>query len=78
MRCHRKCCSGRKAQRSGLEKADCFALFVFLVSRDCCVALSHNTRACLQFVIVVFPGHTHLLKDFENASPSLNPLFHKP
>ena len=24
------------------EKAGCFALFVFLVSRDCCVALSHD------------------------------------
>ena len=27
----------------GKERADCFALFVFLVSRDCCVALPHNT-----------------------------------
>ena len=26
----------------GEERADCFALFVFLVSRDCCVALLHN------------------------------------
>ena len=25
----------------GEEKAYCFALFVFLVSRDCCVALPH-------------------------------------
>ena len=57
-------------QRPGLERADCFALFVIPVSRDCCVALSHNTGACLQFVVVVFPDHTHLLKDFENASPS--------
>ena len=24
------------------ERAGCFALFVFLVSRDCCVALSHG------------------------------------
>ena len=24
------------------ERAGCFALFVFLVSRDCCVALSHD------------------------------------
>ena len=26
----------------GEERADCFALFVFLVSRDCCVALPHD------------------------------------
>ena len=33
----------------GEERAGCIALFVFLVSRDCCVALLHN---------VVFPDHT--------------------
>ena len=27
----------------GEERADCFALFVFLVSRDCCVALPYDT-----------------------------------
>ena len=43
------------------ERAGYFALFVFLVSRDCCVALLHDTMVCLQFVIVVFPDHTHLL-----------------
>ena len=26
----------------GEERACCFALFVFLVSRDCCVALPHD------------------------------------
>ena len=26
----------------GDERAGCFTLFVFLVSRDCCVALSHD------------------------------------
>ena len=26
----------------GEERAGCFALFVFLVSRDCCVALPRN------------------------------------
>ena len=33
------------------------------MSRDCCVALLRNAVAwvCLQFVIVVFPDHTHLL-----------------
>ena len=28
---------------AGEERVDCFALFVFLVSRDCCVALPHDT-----------------------------------
>ena len=45
----------------GEERAGCFALFVFLVSRDFCVALLHDATGWLQFVIVVFPGHTHLL-----------------
>ena len=35
------------------------ALFVFLVPRDCCVALPHDVTG-LQFMIVVFPDHTHL------------------
>ena len=26
----------------GEERAGCFALFVFLMSRDCCVALPHD------------------------------------
>ena len=26
----------------GKERAGCFALFVFLVSRDCCMALPHD------------------------------------
>ena len=43
------------------ERADTFALIVFLVSRDCCVALSHDSTGCLQLVIVVFTDHTHLL-----------------
>ena len=33
-------------------------LFVFLVPRDCCVALSHFLPY-LQFVIVVFSDQTH-------------------
>ena len=41
--------------------ASCFSLFVFLVSPDCCVALPHDVTFCLQFVIVVFPDHNHLL-----------------
>ena len=45
----------------GEERAGCFALFVFLVSRDCYVALLAMPRVCLQFVILVFPDQTHLL-----------------
>ena len=30
------------------------------MSRDCCVALPRGATGCLQFVIVVFPDHTHL------------------
>ena len=29
-------------QCNGEERVGCFALFVFLVSRDCCVALPHH------------------------------------
>ena len=28
--------------KTGEERAGCFALFVFLVSRECCVALPHD------------------------------------
>ena len=31
------------------------------MSLDCCVALPRGAMGCLQFVIVVFPDHTHLL-----------------
>ena len=31
------------------------------MSRDCCVTLPRGAMVCLQFVIVVFPDHTHLL-----------------
>ena len=30
------------------------------VSHDCCVVFLTVPRVCLQFVIVVFPDHTHL------------------
>ena len=33
----------------GKERAGCFALFVFRVSRDCCVALLHDAT-CLSAV----------------------------
>ena len=40
--------------------ACCFALFVFLASRDCCVALPHDAMGLSALcVIVVFPDHTH-------------------
>ena len=42
-------------------EADCFALFVFLVSGDFCVALPRDTTGLSAVVIVVFPDHTHLL-----------------
>ena len=43
------------------KRAGCFALFVFLASRDCSVALPlYVTGFFLQFVIVVFPDHTNL------------------
>ena len=31
------------------------------MSHGSCVALPRDTTGCLQFVIVVFPDHTHLL-----------------
>ena len=31
------------------------------MSRECCLALPHGPRVCLQFVIVVFPDQSHLL-----------------
>ena len=43
-----------------MGKRELVALFVFLVSRDYCVWLFLTMpRICLQFVIVVFPDHTH-------------------
>ena len=41
------------------ERAGCFAWFVFLVFRGCCMDLLAVSSVCLQFVIVVFPDHTH-------------------
>ena len=43
------------------ERAGCFALLVFQVSHDFCVALPRVTQVCLQFVNVVFANHTHLI-----------------
>ena len=41
------------------KRAGCFALFVFLVSRDFVWLFLTMPWVCLQFVIVVFPDHTH-------------------
>ena len=43
------------------ERAGCFALFVFLVSSDVEWLFLTVPQICLQFVIVAFPDHTHLL-----------------
>ena len=43
------------------NRAGDFAYFVFLVSRNCCVALPRGAMGFLQIVIVVYPDHTHLL-----------------
>ena len=45
-----------------MGRRELVALFVFLVSRDGCVAdFLTMLQVCLQFVIVVFPVHTPLL-----------------
>ena len=46
-----------------MEKRELVALgfFVFLVSRDCCVALPHGAKGLSAVVSVVFPDHIHLL-----------------
>ena len=68
----------------GEERAGCFAKFVFLPSRRCCVALPHSAMGFQQLVIVVFPDHTHLLfllmcpdTSFTSAGTQ-SPVFHKP
>ena len=43
------------------ERAGCFALFVFMVSRVGVWLFLTMPRVCLQFVIVVFPDDTHVL-----------------
>ena len=43
----------------GEERADCFALFVFLVPCDCCAALPHDAMGLSAVFIGVFPDHTH-------------------
>ena len=46
----------------GEERAGCFAWFVLLMSRDCCVALPRGAMSLSAVCeIVVFPDHTHLL-----------------
>ena len=44
---------------NGEERAGCFALFVFLASRDCCVVLTHDATClsavddCVFFLIIL-------------------------
>ena len=40
--------------------------------------LSHHTKWAHLKIIFLISQPIHILKDFENASPRLNPLFHKP
>ena len=42
----------------GQERAGCFALFVLLVSRDCCMALPRDVMGLS--AVCLFPNHTHL------------------
>ena len=60
--CSMFCCALRFCNHlDGEERADCSALIVFMVSRDCCVALHHDTTG-LSAVCgsrLVFPDHTH-------------------
>ena len=49
----------------GEERADCFALFVFLVSRDRCVALPHDTTG-LSAVCVCGISLSYSLTIFHN------------
>ena len=42
----------------GEERAGCFALFVFLVSRDGCVALPHDATDLSAVCVVVSPDYT--------------------
>ena len=44
----------------GKERAGCFALFVSLVSGDCCVALSNDATGLSAVCDVIFPDHTHI------------------
>ena len=45
-----------------MAKRELIALLLFLVSRDCCVVLPHDaTGLSVQFLIVLFLDHTHLL-----------------
>ena len=44
-------------------------LFVFPVSRDCCVALPYDATGLSAVCVVVFPDYTHIL--FSNGDHSL-------
>ena len=44
------------------ERAGCFALFVFPVSHDCCVALPHCAIGLSAVCDCGSPNHTHILQ----------------
>ena len=53
----------------GEERAGCFAYtFVFLVSRDCCVALPRGAMGLSAVCDCGFPDHTHQLFYIEQIS----------
>ena len=57
--CSKFCCTLLCNLLDGEKRAGCFALFVLLVSRDCCVALPQDAMGMSAVVIVVFLDHTH-------------------
>ena len=43
------------------KRACCFALFVFLVSRECCAVLPHGAMGLSAVCDCGIPDHTHFL-----------------
>ena len=67
--CSMFCCALLYVLLDGEEKAGCFALFVFLMIVVWLFLVM--PKVCLQFVIVVFPDHTHLLSLWSPAGKKL-------
>ena len=64
-----------QSSRWGRERAGCFALFVFLVSRDCCVALPHNVTRLSSVCDCVFPSYSlTIFANVCNGVQEKNPL----
>ena len=47
------------------ERTGCFTLFVFLLSSSCCCFVFLPRGAVGWYLIMAFPGHTHLLLDYK-------------